>query len=204
MAAGRLEVPMTIPTPLERPDIIIPDSGPLIHLAQADALALLHQVGRRVVIVDVVAIEVTQDPTKPGARLLQDWFDAGQLPGSNAPISIEETTIGALLRDARQANPAARIRDAGELAMVQWLADKVHETDHTAMVLYENGKVPRVIANQGIDADIDVVTTRAFLNLAEQSVPTRGAAEYWRRIVEATPTASEVQATTMHRRVRSF
>ena len=50
-----------VETPIERPDVIVPDTGPLIHLAQADALHLLHQIGGRVVVADMVAFEATQD-----------------------------------------------------------------------------------------------------------------------------------------------
>lgn len=41
-----------VETPIERPDVIVPDAGPLIHLAQTDALHLLHQIGGRVVVAD--------------------------------------------------------------------------------------------------------------------------------------------------------
>lgn len=194
---------MAAPIPIERPDIIIPDAGPLIHLAQADALPLLHQVGRRVVVADMVAFEVTQDMTKPGAERLRDWLDAGQVAGSNAPVSVEETSTGRLFALARQVDPTVRARDAGERAIVDWLAEKIQGTDQAAMVVYENGRVPRIIANQGIDADIDVVTTRAFLQLAQQVGASSSAADYWSRIVAAAPTASDAQATTMHRRARS-
>ena len=193
---------MTAPTPIERPDIIIPDAGPLIHLAQADALSLLHQVGRRVVVADMVAFEVTQDMSKPGAERLRDWLSAGQALGSNAPVSVEETSTGRLFALARQTDPTIRARDAGERAIVDWLAEKIQGTDQAAMVVYENGRVPRIIANQGIDADIDIVTTRAFLQLAQRAGATLTAGDYWSRIVAAAPTASDAQATTMHRRNR--
>lgn len=193
---------MVVSMPIERPDIIIPDAGPLIHLAQADALALLHQVGRRVVVADMVAFEVTQDMAKPGAERLRDWLSAGQIVGSNAPVSVEETSTGRLFALARQVDPTVRARDAGERAIVDWLAEKVQGTDQAAMVVYENGRVPRIIANQGMDADIDVVTTRAFLQLAQQVGAAPSATDYWNRIVAAASTAKDAQSTTMHRRSR--
>ena len=192
---------MAAPKPMERPDIIVPDAGPLIHLAQADALPLLHQVGGRVVVADMVAFEVTQDLTKPGAERLNEWLRAGQTPGSNAPVSVEETTIGQLFVAARKGDPSVKMRDAGEQAIIGWLADKIQGTDQAVMVVYENGKVPRIIANQGMDINIDVVTTRAFLQLAQQVQGNPTAAEYWSRIVKAAPTASDVLTTTMHRRL---
>ena len=195
---------MAAPTPIERPDIIIPDAGPLIHLAQADALALLHQVGSRVVMADIIAFEVTQDMTKPGAERLRDWLSAGQVAGSNAPVSVEETSTGRLFALARQVDPTVRARDAGERAIVDWLAEKVQGTDQAAMVVYENGRVPRIIANQGMNADIDVVTTRAFLQLAQQVGVAPSVNDYWQCILVAAPTANDAQSITMHRRSRSL
>lgn len=194
---------MAAPAPIEQPDIIIPDAGPLIHLAQADALSLLHQVGRRVVVADMVAYEVTQDMGKPGAERLRDWLEAGRAAGSNAPVSVEETSTGRLFALARQVDPTVHARDAGERAIVDWLAEKIQGTDLAVMVVYENARVPRIVANQGMDADIDVVTTRAFLQLAQQAGTTPAAIDYWKRIVAMAPAADDAQSTTMHRRSRS-
>lgn len=70
---------------------------------------------------------------------------------------------------ARQADPEIRSRGAGECAIIDWLAEKVQSidvTDRAAIVIYENARVPRVVANQGKGTDIKVITTRAFLQLA--------------------------------------
>ena len=116
---------MAVPTPIERPDIIIPHAGPLIHLAQADALPLLHQVGRRVVVADMVSFEVTQDMGKPGAERLRDWLNVDQVAVSNASVSVEETSTGRLFALARQVDPTVRARDEGERAIVDWHAEKM-------------------------------------------------------------------------------
>ena len=106
---------------IERPDLIVPDTGPLIHLAQANALYLLHQIGGRVVVADMVALEATQDPAKPGAREIEAWIEAGRQPGSNAPVVIAATEIGELFLQARKSDPDIRPRNAGELAILEWL-----------------------------------------------------------------------------------
>lgn len=176
---------MALREPIHRPDVIIADAGPLIHLAQADALPLLHQFGGRVVVVDMVAFEVTQDMDRPGTAALRDWLERGQLAGSNAPVSVEETSTGRLFALARQTDPTIRPRDAGERAIVDWLAEKVAGTNTAAVVVYENGKVPRIIANQDMDANIDVVTTRAFLEIAEKRQIVPNAESYWQRVASA-------------------
>ena len=194
---------MALREPIHRPDVIVADAGPLIHLAQADALPLLHQFGGRVVVVDMVAFEVTQDMSKPGAAELRDWLQRGQLAGSNAPVSVEETSTGRLFALARQTDPTIQPRDAGERAIVDWLAEKVAGTSTAAVVVYENGKVPRIIANQDMDADIDVVTTRAFLEIAERRQVVTSAEDCWRRVTAAAPTANPSNTVTMQRRVTS-
>ena len=65
---------------IDRPDLIVPDTGPLSHLAQADALHLLHLIGGRVVVADMVVFEATRDMTKPGAQAIQDWLMRGRRP----------------------------------------------------------------------------------------------------------------------------
>lgn len=188
---------------IERPDLIVPDTGPLIHLAQADALHLLHQIGRRVVVADMVALEATQDMSKPGARAITAWIDAGRQPGSNAPVLVASTEIGELFVQARKSNPAIRPRNAGELAILEWLSSYVEHTDHAGhgvLIVYENGKIPRFVRETGLDLDTDVLTTRAFLELAERRGIVASAEDYWRRIVAAAPTANPDITVMMQRR----
>ena len=187
----------------ERPDLIVPDTGPLIHLAQADALHLLHQIGGRVVVADMMALEATQDMAKPGAREIEAWIEAGRQPGSNAPVVVAPTEIGELFLKARKSDPDIRPRNAGELAILEWLGSYVEHTDHAGhavLIVYENGKIPRFVRETGLDLDTDVLTTRAFLELAERRGAIASAEEYWQRIVEATPTANPDINIMMQRR----
>lgn len=188
---------------IERPDVIIPDTGPLIHLACADALPLLHQIGGRVVVADMVALEATQDVTKPGAREIEAWIAAGRQPGSNAPVHVAATEIGELFLKARQSDPGIRPRNAGELAILEWLGGYVDGGEHAGqgvLIVYENGKIPRFVRETGLDLDTDVLTTRAFLDLAERRGVIASAEDYWRRIIKAAPTANPDIAIMMQRR----
>jgi hypothetical protein len=189
---------------IERPDVIVPDTGPLIHLAQADALYLLHDVGGRVVIADMVAWDATHDPEKPGAREIAAWIEAGLQSGSNAPVLIATTEIGELFAQARKADPAIRPRNAGELAILEWLGSYVERTEdagHSVLIVYENGKIPRFVRETGLDLDTDVLTTRAFLELAERR-GVANAGELWDGIVAAAPSAYPDIAVMMQRRPR--
>lgn len=189
--------------PIERPDLIVPDTGPLIHLAQADALHLLHQVGGRVVVADMVAMEATHDLSRPGAQAIATWLDAGRQPGSNAPVLVAPTEIGELFRQARKTDPDIRSRNAGELAILEWLGSYVDATEHAGhgvLIVYENGRIPRFVRETGLDLDTDVLTTRAFLELAERRGSIASADDYWRRIVAAAPTANPDINVMMQRR----
>jgi hypothetical protein len=189
--------------PIERPDVIVPDTGPLVHLAQTDALHLLHQIGGRVVVADMVAFEATQDMSKPGAQEIRDWLDAGQRPDSNAPVLVATTEIGRLFAIARTVDPGVRARDAGELAIMQWLGNYVdHHGDASILIVYENGKIPRFVRETGLDMATDVLTTRAFLELAERRGLVSSAADWWQRIVDVAPTANPQVATMSIRKPR--
>ena len=109
-----------------KPDILVPDTLPLIHLSQAGALGLLHDIGGTVVIVDMVYYELTRDLDKPEARVLADWIAEGVKPGSNRPIRLEKTEVGRVFSIAQKTDPKVRMKDGGEIAIVQWLALQLH------------------------------------------------------------------------------
>ena len=156
------------PPPVDKHDVVVPDAAPLIHLASAGLLHLLHEVGAAVVVVDMVAHDITRDPSKPGADVLGAWLAAGRAPGSNRPVRVEETETGRLHAAVLEAKPDYRLRNGGETAIVDWLAERIAGTDRAVIVLFENGRVPTIVRNQSLDADIDVLTTRAFLDGVER------------------------------------
>lgn len=77
-----------------------------------------------------VALDATQDLSRPGARTIGAWIDAGRQPGSNAPVLVAPTEIGDLFQEARKSNPGIRLRNAGELAILEWLGSYVDRSDH--------------------------------------------------------------------------
>jgi hypothetical protein len=127
---------------IEKPDILAPDASPLIHLSQAGALPLLHEIGGTVLIVDMVSFELTRDLDKPEAGAVIDRVAEGQRPGSNQPVRLEQTESGRIFQVAQRAEPDIRMRDGGETAIVEWLAEAVDATDKQTIVIYDNGKVP--------------------------------------------------------------
>lgn len=87
------------------PVVVVPDMSPLIHLAAAGRLPLPHEFGR-VVVMDIVAHEATDDLTRPWAQEVADWLKKGQEAGSNQPVEVVKTEIGEAYRLARQTDPS--------------------------------------------------------------------------------------------------
>ena len=74
---------------------------------------------------------------------------------------------GKTYRLALKADPLHRMKNAGEIAIMDWLVDYVDRSDDHTIVIYENGKVPKLLSEWDFDANIDVYTTRAFLHYCE-------------------------------------
>ena len=177
-----------------RPTVILPDTSPLVHLAAADALGVLTGLGP-VIVVDVVVLEATHDLAKPYAREIAAWIEAGATPGSNQPVEIAETELGPLYKLAldQQMKPP---RNAGEIAIAEWLADELRHRGGPALVVYENGRVPALLAREGVAATVAVATTRNLLELAQREGVIEDAEHVWQRIADAVPTANPASVLT--------
>lgn len=179
---------------LPRPTVVLPDTTSLIHLAAADALSVLNGLGR-VVIADVVMLEATYHPEKPYARRIAAWIEAGRQPGTNLPVEIAETELGPLYRlalDQRLRPP----RNAGEIAITEWLATELRHISGLALVVYESGRVPAMLAREGVARTVAVATTRNVLELAQREGLIADAQALWRSIVAAAPTANPASVLT--------
>lgn len=187
--------------PNKRPEIIVPDTSPLIHLAAVDALSILTRLGQ-VIIADMVVYEATADLSKPWAVEIASWIEEGTRKGSDAPIKIEKTETGETFRLALMTDPLHRMPNAGENAIIDWLSTKTEE--HEAIVVYENGRVPRAIERQGFNTNIAVMTTRALLDLAEFVGIITSGEELWKQIETAVPTINRANKTTIIRRITNI
>ncbi|MBN6740161.1 hypothetical protein JKG47_06370 [Acidithiobacillus sp. MC6.1] len=165
--------------------IVAADTSPIIHLAMIDGLGLLEQMGV-VMIPDMVVIE-SFAKDGPETAHIRHWLDAGVKSGR---IAIPETEIGKAYRLALKADPAFRMRNAGEQAILGWIMDYVDRTSQRLLVIYENGKVPRMLSQWDIDADIDVMTTRSFLHACQQKRLLADAEVSWGLLAQARPSAN--------------
>jgi hypothetical protein len=148
-----------------------------------------------VILADVVLLETTYRTDKPFAREIEAWVQAGQSPGSNAPVQVVETDLGDVYRMALEQNMRTP-RGAGEIAITEWLAENFAIKGGPALVIYENGVVPNMLARQGVVASVVVATTRNFLYLAEREGVIEDAEALWRRIIEAAPTPNPASVIT--------
>ena len=178
-----------------KPTVILPDTVPLIHLAAGKSLHVLNALGR-VVVVDIVMLEATFFRDKPFASDVLAWIDAGRQPGSNQPVEIAETELGALYKLALEQG-VKKPRNAGEIAIAEWLGDELGHIGGPAIVVYENGRVPAMLARDGVLATVAVLTTRNLLALAEKQGIVQDAEAIWSDNVLEIPTANPAS-------VRSF
>jgi predicted nucleic acid-binding protein len=184
------------------PVVVVPDMSPLIHLAAGGQLPLLQEFGR-VMVMDIVAYEASDDLTRPWARDVAAWLEKGQEPGSNQPVEVVKTEIGEAYRLARQADPGFKMQDAGERAIRDWLVDTLPEIGGPALVIYEDKKMPKLIQREQLTDVVVVATTRAVLGFAEERGLIKSAEDVWNNIIRLAAGASPslnvqvVQPTTL-------
>ena len=144
---------------------------------------------------DVVALEATDDRSKPYASEIAAWIEAGGKPGSNRPVEIAATELGPLYKLALEQGLKPP-RYAGEIAITEWLADELRNLEGPALVVYENGRIPGMLAREGISGTVAVATTRNLLELAQRDGLIPEAEELWARIAKVAPTANPASVLT--------
>ena len=147
---------MTLPAEI----VLLPDAGPLITLAYADALDVLFRPGWSVALVDMVLYEVTRNQTPTSEKLAQ-WAQAHQLP--ILPTRIHERYQRAL----SSSSVAPRKSNLGELAIQESMNNfALEDPPKTGVFLFEDHKIAR--ASFIVPDNCRKVSTRAFLLFLEQ------------------------------------
>ena len=162
--------------------VLLPDAGPLITLAYADALDLLFKPGWPIVLVDMVLHEVTRNQTPTSEKLAQ-WAAAGQ-------VSIRTTRTFRHHQQMLAANPAAaRTANLGELAIQETMNDFAlkeptpGQPQQTGVFLFEDHKIARV--SFLLPDNCRKISTRAYLLFLEQQGWLASAADIERRAIQA-------------------
>jgi hypothetical protein len=165
--------------------ILLPDAGPLITLAYANALDLLEKPGWQVAIVDMVLHEVTRNAT-PTSTLIAQWVDAHSVP-------ILPTRTFAAFRAASEASTEARGANAGaeppckanlgELAIQESMNElAIAYPSRTAVFLFEDHKIART--GFVLPDNCRKISTRAYLTYLEQKGWLDSAARIERQAVQ--------------------
>ena len=164
---------MTVPADI----VLLPDAGPLITLAYADALDVLFKPGWSVAVVDMVLQEVTRNQT-PTSQKLAQWVQAHKLP-------VLPTKIHAHYQQNLAANAAApRKSHLGELAIQEAMNDfAVQSPPKTGVFLFEDHKIART--SFALPDNCRKVSTRAFLLFLEQKGWLPSAADIERQAILA-------------------
>ena len=156
---------------------LLPDAGPLITLAYADALDLLFKPGWPIVLVDMVLHEVTRNQTPTSEKLAQ-WAASGQ-------VSVRATRTFRHHQQRLAANPAtARSAHLGELAIQETMNDfALDQPRQTGVFLFEDHKIAR--ASFLLPDNCRKISTRAYLLFLEQQGWLESAADIERRAIQA-------------------
>ena len=156
---------------------LLPDAGPLITLAYADALDLLFKPGWPIVLVDMVLHEVTRNQTPTSEKLAQ-WAATG-------PVPVRTTRTFQHYRQTLATNPAAvRTANLGELAIQETMNDfALDQPLQTGVFLFEDHKIAR--ASFLLPDNCRKISTRAYLLFLEQQGWLESAADIERRAIQA-------------------
>jgi hypothetical protein len=156
---------------------LLPDAGPLITLAYADALDLLFKPGWPIVLVDMVLHEVTRNQTPTSEKLAQ-WAASGK-------VSVRATRTFRHHQQRLAADPAgARSANLGELAIQETMNDfALDQPPQTGVFLFEDHKIAR--ASFLLPDNCRKISTRAYLLFLEQQGWLESAADIERRAIQA-------------------
>lgn len=152
--------------------VLLPDAGPLITLAYADALDLLFKPGWTVMLVDMVLHEVTRNQTPTSERLAR-WAESNKLPVVSTKTFQHYRQI-----------EAPRKSNLGELAIQEAMNDfALAQPPKTGVFLFEDHKIAR--ASFLVPDNCHKASTRSFLIFLEEKGYLDSAAEVERRALLA-------------------
>ena len=163
--------------------VLLPDAGPLITLAYADALDVLFKPRWSVMLVDMVLHEVTRNQT-PTSNKLAKWAKSKKLP-------VVPTKTFQHYQQT-QGEAASRKSKLGELAIQESMnAFALEQPPKTGVFLFEDHKIAR--ASFLVPDNCRKVSTRAFLIFLEEKGWIDSAAEVERRALLAGRTFSSLR-----------
>lgn len=160
----------------ETTTLLVPDAGPLITLAYANALDELFKPGWDVQVVDMVLLEVTRNET-PTSQAIAAWVKKKKLH------IVTTKTYQHYLRMQTENAALLRKSNLGELAIQEAMNDfALQNMAPNGIFLFEDHKIART--SFLLPANCRKVSTRAFLLFLEQKGWLESAAEIERRAIQ--------------------
>lgn len=157
--------------------VLLPDAGPLITLAYADALDLLFKPGWSVALVDMVLHEVTRNQT-PTSEKLARWAQDKQIP------VLPTKTFQRHQQSQAESNAPSKKAHLGELAIQETMNEfALMEPPRTGVFLFEDHKIAR--ASFLLPSNCRKVSTRAFLIFLEHNGWIPSASQIERSAIQA-------------------
>ena len=158
--------------------VLLPDAGPLITLAYADALDVLFKPGWRVALVDMVLHEVTRNQT-PTSDKLAKWVKRHQL------IVLATQTCAQYGQEMTQPGVSPqRKANLGELAVQETINQfALQQPPQTAVFLFEDHRIAK--ASFFLPEPCQKISTRAFLMFLEQKAWIASASAIERQAIQA-------------------
>jgi hypothetical protein len=156
--------------------LLLPDAGPLITLAYADALDVLFKPGWSVQIVDMVLHEVTRNKT-PTSQAIAAWVKANKLQ------VVPTKTHQHFRRTQASSTATPRKSNLGEFAIQEAMNDfALLSPPPTGVFLFEDHNIART--SFLLPDNCRKVSTRAFLIFLEQKGWLESAATVERNTVQ--------------------
>ncbi|NPD68995.1 hypothetical protein HN018_22570 (plasmid) [Lichenicola cladoniae] len=146
---------------MNHPDLLLPDAGSLLLLIELGQLALLPLIGRQLVLVDLVRMDLMRRSPKLADPVL------GWLKAQGTRVRVDATPSGEMLRRLWTYEPEYWPSDSGLTAIAEWLANAALEADIELLVLTDTPRLHEVAGLRGPNADINVIGIGGLLELAE-------------------------------------
>lgn len=155
--------------------LLLPDAGPLITLAYANALDVLLKPGWSVAIVDMVLHEVTRNPT-PTSEMISKWVTHNRLQ------VVSTKTFKHYQQMQTTGSTIQKKSNLGKLAIQEAMNDfALIDPPPTGIFLFEDHKIAR--ASFLLPDNCRKVSTRAFLIFLEQKAWLKSATEIERSAI---------------------
>jgi hypothetical protein len=173
----------------KHPVIVVPDNSPITALLAIGNLDWLLVPGVPIKITDQVASEATRNQQLPWARETCEWIVRHVISGR---VEIAYTDTGfdhrqqfdAWVAGGMDPHSAPRGRNLGEASILELMTALENEArgDKKAIVLVDERRARKALST--LDANLDIVSTRAFFNVLTADYGLNDTSGYWRLVLD--------------------